>query len=98
MTTRDAMSVLVRPVVSEKSYALMEQNVYIFIVDPGATKIDVRHAVEQAFSVRVVNVNTLNRKGKATRNRRTNVKGRRPNTKRAIVTLHPDDSIDLFER
>ncbi|HEY6426032.1 MAG TPA: 50S ribosomal protein L23 [Acidimicrobiales bacterium] len=98
MTTRDAMSVLIRPVVSEKSYALMEQNVYIFIIDPKATKIDVRHAVEQAFGVRVVNVNTLNRKGKSTRNRRTNVKGRRPNTKRAIVTLHPDDSIDLFER
>jgi large subunit ribosomal protein L23 len=98
MTTRDAMSVLIRPVVSEKSYALMEQNVYIFIIDPKATKIDVRHAVEQAFGVRVVNVNTLNRKGKATRNRRTNVKGRRPNSKRAIVTLHPDDSIDLFER
>jgi large subunit ribosomal protein L23 len=98
MTTRDAMSVLIRPVVSEKSYALMEHNVYIFIIDPKATKIDVRHAVEQAFGVRVVNVNTLNRKGKATRNRRTNVKGRRPNSKRAIVTLHPDDSIDLFER
>jgi large subunit ribosomal protein L23 len=98
MTTRDAMSVLIRPVVSEKSYALMERNVYIFIIDPKATKIDVRHAVEQAFSVRVTNVNTLNRKGKSTRNRRTNVKGRRPNTKRAIVTLHPDDSIDLFER
>jgi large subunit ribosomal protein L23 len=98
MTTRDAMSVLIRPVVSEKSYALMEQNVYTFIIDPRATKIDVRHAVEQAFGVRVENVNTLNRKGKATRNRRTNVKGRRPNLKRAIVTLHPDDSIDLFER
>ena len=59
---------------------------------------DVRHAVEQAFHVRVVNVNTLNRKGKSTRNRRTNIKGHRPNTKRAIVTLHPDDSIDLFDR
>jgi large subunit ribosomal protein L23 len=54
--------------------------------------------VEQAFDVRVTKVNTLNRKGKATRNRRTNTRGRRPNTKRAIVTLHPDDSIDLFER
>src|ERR1019366_2992673 len=88
---RDAMAVLIRPVVSEKSYGLMDQNVYVFIVDPGATKIDVRHAVEQAFSVRVLNVNTLNRKGKSTRNRRTN-------TKRAIVTIHPDDSIDLFDR
>jgi large subunit ribosomal protein L23 len=95
---RDAMAVLIRPVVSEKSYGLMDDHVYTFIVDPGATKIDVRHAVEQAFGVRVVNVNTLIRKGKSTRNRRTNVKGRRPNSKRAIVTLHPDDSIDLFER
>ena len=95
---RDAMSVLIRPVVSEKSYALMDQSVYVFIVDPRATKIEVRHAVEQAFGVRVTNVNTLNRKGKATRNRRTNVKGKRPDTKRAIVTLHPDDSIDLFDR
>ncbi len=93
---RDAMSVLIRPVVSEKSYSLMDRSVYVFIVDPRATKIEVRHAVEQAFSVRVTKVNTLNRKGKATRNRRTNVKGKRPDTKRAIVTLHPDDSIDLF--
>jgi large subunit ribosomal protein L23 len=92
------MAVLIRPVVSEKSYALMEQNVYTFIIDPGASKIEVRHAVEQAFGVRVLNVNTLNRKGKSTRNRRTNVRGKRPDSKRAIVTLHPDDSIDLFER
>jgi large subunit ribosomal protein L23 len=95
---RDAMAVLIRPVVSEKSYALMEQNVYTFIIDPGASKIEVRLAVEQAFGVRVLNVNTLNRKGKSTRNRRTNVRGKRPDVKRAIVTLHPDDSIDLFER
>jgi large subunit ribosomal protein L23 len=95
---RDAMAVLVRPVVSEKSYGLMDHNVYTFIVDKAATKIDVRHAVEQAFNVRVTKVNTLNRKGKATRNRRTNVKGQRPGTKRAIVTLHPDDSINLFDR
>jgi large subunit ribosomal protein L23 len=95
---RDAMSVLIRPVVSEKSYALMDRSVYTFIVDPRATKIDVRLAVEQAFGVRVTAVNTLNRKGKSTRNRRTNVPGKRADTKRAIVTLHPDDSIDLFER
>ena len=95
---RDAMSVLIRPVVSEKSYALMDQSVYVFIVDPQATKIEVRRAVEQAFGVRVANVNTLNRKGKTTRNRRTNTRGKRADTKRAIVTLHPDDSIDLFER
>jgi len=94
---RDAMSVLVRPVVSEKSYGLMDHGVYVFVVDPRATKIDVRNAVEQAFGVRVLKVNTLNRKGKATLNRRTNTAGRRPNTKRAIVTLHPGDKIDLFE-
>jgi len=76
----------------------MDKNVYVFIVDPDATKVDVRHAVEQAFDVRVTNVNTLNRKGKSTRNRRTNTRGRRADTKRAIVTVHPDDSIDLFER
>jgi len=57
----------------------------------------VRHAVEQAFSVRVTKVNTLTRKGKATRNRRTNVRGQRPNQKRAMVTLAAGDTIDLFE-
>ena len=94
---RDAMSVLIRPVVSEKSYALMDKSVYVFIVDPRATKIDVRHAVEQAFGVRVANVNTLNRKGKTKRNRKNNTVGHRADTKRAIVTLHEGDSIDLFE-
>jgi large subunit ribosomal protein L23 len=94
---RDAMSVLIRPVVSEKTYGLMDRNVYVFVVDPRATKVDVRNAVQSAFGVRVTNVNTLNRKGKATRNRRTNTAGRRPDTKRAIVTLHPGDKIDLFE-
>ena len=79
---RDAMSVLIRPVVSEKSYGLMDKHVYVFIVDPNATKIDVRHAVEQAFNVTVTNVNTLNRKGKNTRNRRTGVRGSKPGTKR----------------
>ena len=95
---RDAMSVLIRPVVSEKSYGLMDQKVYVFIVDPKATKIDVRHAVEQAFGVRVTNVNTLNRKGKRRRNRRRNTFGQRADTKRALVTLHAGDRIDLFEQ
>ena len=94
---RDAMSILIRPVVSEKSYSLMDRGVYVFVVDPRATKVDVRQAVERAFGVRVDNVNTLTRKGKATRNRRTNTVGHKPNTKRAIVTLHPGDKIDLFE-
>jgi large subunit ribosomal protein L23 len=94
---RDAMSILIRPVVSEKSYSLMDRNVYVFVVDPRATKVDVRQAVERAFGVRVDKVNTLNRRGKATRNRRTNTVGHKPSTKRAIVTLHPGDKIDLFE-
>ena len=94
---RDPHNVLIRPVVSEKSYALMDDNVYVFVVDPSATKIDVRHAVEQAFNVRVDKVNTLNRKGKTKRNRKSNSLGHRPDTKRAIVTLHEGDSIDLFE-
>lgn len=94
---RDAMSVLIRPVVSEKTYGLMDRNVYVFVVDPRATKVDVRHAVQEAFGVRVDKVTTLNRKGKATRNRRTNTVGRRPSTKRAFVTVHAGDKIDLFE-
>jgi large subunit ribosomal protein L23 len=94
---REATTVLIRPVVSEKSYALMNRNVYVFVVDPSATKVDVRRAVETVFGVRVDKVNTLNRKGKATRNRKTNTAGRRPSTKRAVVTLHAGDKIDLFE-
>jgi large subunit ribosomal protein L23 len=94
---RDPDNVLIRPVVSEKSYSLMDGNVYVFVVDPSATKIDVRRAVENAFGVRVANVNTLNRKGKTKRNRKNNSLGHRPDTKRAIVTLADGDSIDLFE-
>ncbi|HLG67867.1 MAG TPA: 50S ribosomal protein L23 [Acidimicrobiales bacterium] len=94
---RDATSILIRPVVSEKTYALMDRSVYVFVVDRAATKIDVRHAVEATFGVRVDKVNTLNRKGKARRNRRTNTVGKRPDTKRAVVTLHAGDKIDLFE-
>jgi large subunit ribosomal protein L23 len=94
---RDATSILLRPVVSEKTYGLMDRNVYVFVVDPRSTKIEIRLAVEQAFGVKVDHVNTLNRKGKTTRNRRTNTPGKRPDTKRAFVTLHAGDKIDLFE-
>jgi large subunit ribosomal protein L23 len=95
---RDASQVLLKPVVSEKSYRLMEDGVYVFVVAPDATRIEVRQAVEQTFGVRVTNVNTLNRKGKLRRNRRTNTVGKRPDTKRAIVTLVGGDRIDLFEK
>jgi large subunit ribosomal protein L23 len=93
----DLGNVLIRPVVSEKTYGLMDQNVYVFVVHPHANKLEIRRAVEEAFGVKVANVNTLNRRGKATRNRRNNVPGRRPDTKRAFVTLHAGDKIDLFE-
>ena len=95
---KDAEQVLVRPIVSEKSYALMENGAYIFVVARDATKIDVRTAVEQAFGVRVKSVNTLNRKGKRRRNRKSNSVGTRPATKRAIITLAGGDKIDLFEK
>ncbi|MGA2519301.1 MAG: 50S ribosomal protein L23 [Acidimicrobiales bacterium] len=95
---KDAGQVLVRPVVSEKSYALMEDGVYVFVVAPDATKVDVRRAVETAFGVHVKSVNTLNRKGKKRRNRKSNTVGARPSTKRAVVTLIGGDKIDLFEK
>ncbi len=95
---KDAEQILMRPVVSEKSYALMEDGTYIFVVAPDATKVDVRYAVEQAFGVRVKSVNTLNRKGKRRRNRKSNTIGTKSNTKRAIVTLAGGDKIDLFEK
>ncbi len=94
---REATQILIHPVVSEKTYALMERHTYVFVVDESATKIDVRNAVEQAFNVKVTKVNTLRRRGKATRSLRTGVRGSRPDTKRAIVTLRSGDSINLFE-
>lgn len=94
---KDPRDIVLRPVVSEKSYALLDDGVYTFIVDPGANKTEIRQAVETIFNVRVAKVNTLNRKGKRKRNRRQNTFGKRPDTKRAVVTLLGDDRIDLFE-
>ena len=94
---KDPRDVIIQPVVSEKSYGLIEENIYTFIVHPDAAKPEIRSAIETIFDVKVVKVNTLNRKGKATVNRRTGVRGKRPDRKRAIVTLAPGDSIDLFE-
>ncbi|MDP9073505.1 MAG: 50S ribosomal protein L23 [Actinomycetota bacterium] len=93
----DPRDVILRPVVSEKSYALLEKGVYTFIVRPDANKIEIRQAVERVFSVNVVKVNTLNRKGKKKRHRRQPKFGRRPDTKRAIVTLAEGQRIPLFE-
>ena len=94
---KDPRTILIRPVVSEKSYALLDTGVYTFIVAPEASKIEIRHAVESIFNVRVEKVNTLNRKGKRKRNRKSATFGTRPDTKRAVVTLAGDDRIELFE-
>ena len=93
----DPRSIIIRPVVSEKSYGLLEGGVYTFVVDPRASKIEIHDAVETIFNVSVVKVNTLNRKGKRKRNRKSMTFGSRSDTKRAIVTLAPGARIDLFE-
>ena len=90
--------VLIRPVVSEKTYKQMETGVYVFVVDPRATKIQIREAVEATFNVNVAKVNTMSRKGKRKRSRSSAIFGHRPDTKRAVVSLAGDDRIDLFER
>ena len=93
----DARDVILEPVVSEKSYGLLDANAYTFKVAPAANKIQIRQAVEQLFNVQVVKVNTLNRKGKRKRNRRQPTFGKRSDTKRAIVTLAEGQRIPLFE-
>jgi large subunit ribosomal protein L23 len=94
---KDPRDVILAPVVSEKSYALSETGVYTFKVHPSASKPEIHDAVESIFNVKVVKVNTLNRKGKRKRNRKTFGFGSRPDTKRALVTLAAGQSIDLFQ-
>ncbi len=93
----DPRDIILRPVVSEKSYGLLDAGVYTFVVDPRASKIEISQAVETIFNVQVAKVNTLNRKGKRKRNRKSQTFGQRPDTKRAIVTLAAGGRIDLFE-
>ena len=87
--------VIIRPVVSEKSYAGLELNTYTFLVDRRANKTEVKEAVQAIWDVRVVSVNTLNRRGKVKRRRFTT--GKRSDEKRAIVTLAEGDAIEIFE-
>ena len=94
---RDARDVVIAPIVSEKSYGLLDDNAYTFKVHPDANKIEIRQAVESIFDVRVLKVTTLNRKGKRKRSRRSLVQGKRPDVKRAVVRLAEGDRIDLFE-
>jgi len=90
---RDPRDILLAPVVSEKSYGLLDENKYTFVVDPRANKTEIKIAVEQVFGVKVAAVNTINRQGKARRTRFG--VGRRKDTKRAIVTLR-EGTIDIF--
>lgn len=90
----DPRDVIIRPVVSEKSYGLLDENVYTFIVRPDANKTQIKLAVQQIFNVRVTRVNTINRQGKRKRTRRG--WGQRPATKRALVSLAPGDTIEIF--
>ncbi len=93
---KSARDVIIRPMVSEKSYAGLEQNRYTFLVDPRANKTEIKEAVQQIWSVRVTSVNTMNRHGKVKRYRTT--KGTRPDQKLALVTLAEGDSIEIFEQ
>jgi len=90
---KDPRDILFAPVVSEKSYGLLDEGKYTFIVDPRANKTEIKIAVERVFGVRVAAVNTINRQGKTRRTRTGS--GRRKDTKRAIVTLR-EGTIDIF--
>ena len=95
MSVRDPRDVLVAPVISEKSYGLLDENQYTFIVRPGSNKTQIKIAVEQIFDVKVLAVNTLNREGKRKR-ARGNRMGQRKSTKRAIVSVAPGQRIEIF--
>lgn len=90
----DPRDILLAPVISEKSYGLLDEDKYTFIVRPDANKTQIKIAVQQVFNVRVISVNTLNRPGKRKRTR-TGF-GKRRDTKRAVVKLAPGDRIDQF--
>ena len=94
-TITDPRDIILAPVISEKSYSLLDDNVYTFVVHPDSNKTQIKIAVEKIFSVKVASVNTLNRQGKRKRTR--SGFGKRKGTKRAIVTLAPGSKpIDLF--
>ena len=94
MRIADPRDILVAPVISEKSYGLLDENKYTFIVSTDANKTQIKIAVEKVFGVKVISVNTHNREGKRSRTR-TGF-GRRAATKRAIVSVAAGDRIDIF--
>jgi large subunit ribosomal protein L23 len=91
---KDHRDVLLAPVVSEKSYGLIDQNKYTFLVHPDANKTEIKIAVEKVFKVKVTAVNTVNRPGKRRRTRTG--WGQRNDTKRAIVSVAEGQRIDIF--
>jgi large subunit ribosomal protein L23 len=91
----DPRDILIAPVISEKSYGLLEENKYTFLVRPHANKTEIKIAVQKVFGVKVVSVNTINRQGK--RKRTKGGFGKRKDTKRAIVTLSAESKpIEMF--
>ena len=90
---KDPRDIVISPVVSEKSYSLIDQGKYTFLVDPRSNKTEIKLAIEKIFDVKVDSINTLNRTGKTRRTRFGT--GKRKDTKRAIVTLK-SGSIDIF--
>ena len=93
-TIADPRDVIVAPVVSEKSYSVLDQNWYTFLVHPDANKTQIKIAIQQIFDVRVLTVNTINRQGK--RKRTKTGFGQRKTTKRALVKLADGDRIEAF--
>ncbi|MDU7359730.1 MAG: 50S ribosomal protein L23 [Propionibacteriaceae bacterium] len=91
---RNHRDIILRPVVSEKSYNLLDENKYTFVVAPDANKTEIKIAVEEIFGVKVLSVNTANRQGKSRRTRYG--MGKTVDTKRAIVTVAEGDRIDIF--
>jgi large subunit ribosomal protein L23 len=91
---KDPRDVLLKPVISEKSYGLLDENKYTFEVHPDANKTEIKIAVEKVFNVTVTSVNTINRQGKRRRTRTG--WGKRKDTKRAIVSVAAGDRIDIF--
>ena len=90
----DPRDVILRPVISEKSYGLLDEDKYTFIVAPDANKTEIKIAIQQIFNVKVTAVNTVNRQGK--RKRTKSGFGQRNDTKRAVVSLAEGDRIEIF--
>ena len=92
---KDPRDIIIRPVISEKTYGLLDEDKYTFVVDGRANKTEIKIAIQQIFDVTVTKVNTMNQTGK--RKRRGWIVGQRPDRKKAVVTLAPGDEIELFE-